>query len=123
VPFGSTKLVFDSLWNKRGFLVEQTEEVLRSLPGGSHDHSTGTLHRGSLTERGPLLEVPSPFSGFGPMMGSAATGSGSSGDGSAPLLAVIASCLIALLCLDRFRAFCAFLRPGTVPRLALERPG
>ena len=124
VPFGSTKLLLHLLWDKSESLVEQGEEVLRSLPGGLHDHSTGMLRKGSHTERGPPLEVPAPFSGFGPTLAGAATGSGiTSGDGSAPLLAVIAPCLIALLCRGRLRAFCAFLRPGTVPRLALERPG
>jgi hypothetical protein len=75
-------------------------------------------------QRGPPIKIPSPLSGFGPIMGGgAATGSGSSGDGTAPMLAVIAPCLIALLCRGRFHAFRAFLRPATVPRLALERPG
>jgi len=123
-PFASTKLVLHPPWDKRGSLVERTEEALRSSPGGSHDLSTGTPHKGSLTQRGPPLKIPPPLPGFGPIMvGGAATGSGSSGDGTAPLLAVIAPCLIALLCRGRFRVFCAFLRPGTVPRLALERPG
>ena len=123
-PFASTKLVLDTPWDQRGSLVERTEGVLRSLPGDSHHLSAGTPHKGSLTQRGPPLQVPSPLSPFGPMMvGGAATGSGSSGDGTAPLLAVISLCLIAVLSRGRFRTFCAFLRPGTVPRPALERPG
>ena len=124
-PFASTKLMLAPPWDKRGSLVERTEGVLRSLPRGSSHHlAAGTPHKGSLTQRGPPLQVPSPLSPFGPVMrGGAATGSGSSGDGTAPLLAVIAPCLIALMCRGRFRTFCAFLQPGTVPRLALERPG
>jgi hypothetical protein len=123
-PFAPTKLVLDPPWDKRGSLIERTEEALRSSPGGSHDLSTGTPHKGSLTQRGPPLKIPPPLSGFGPIMGGgAAIGSGSSGDGTAPLLAVIVPCLIALLCRGRVWVFCAFLRPATVPRLALERPG
>lgn len=122
--FASTKLGLDLPSYKRGSLVERTEAALRSLRGGSRDLSTGTPHKGSLTQRGPPIKIPPPLSGFGPIMGGgAATGSGSSGDGTAPLLAVIAPCLIALLCRGRFHAFRAFLRPATVPRLALERPG
>jgi len=120
-PFGSTKLLFDPLWDERGSLVGLTQETLRSAPGGTHDLSTGTLYSGSLTQRIPPFEVPSPFIGFVPMMGGAATGS--SGNGVAPLLAVIAPCLIALLYRDRYRMFRAFLRPVTIPRPALERPG
>lgn len=120
-PFGSAKLVLDTLRDDRGSLIEQTEQVLRSLSGGSQDHSTGTLHKGSLTQRGPPLEVPPPLSLT--IGGGVATGSGTSGDGTAPLFAVIAPCLIALLCLGRGRAFRAIFQPGTVPRLALERPG
>ena len=120
-PFGSAKLVLDPLRDDRGSLIGQTEKVLRSLSGSSHDHSTGTLHKGSLTQRGPPLEVPPPLSLM--IGGGVATGSGSSGDGTAPLFAVIAPCLMALLYLGRGRVFRAIFQPGTVPRLALERPG
>ena len=122
-PFGSARLLFDTLWDERGSLVGLTQAALRSLPGGARDLSTGTLYEGSLTQRGPPLEVPSPYFGFVPMMGGAATGFGSSGNGVAPLLAVIAPCLIALLYWDRSRIFRALLRPITIPRPALERPG
>jgi hypothetical protein len=117
------KFLLDPLWEESSSLIDLTQEALRPVPGGPEDLSKGTLYRGSFTQRGPPLEVPSPFSGFAPMMGGAATGSGSSGGGVAPLFAVVAPCLIALLYLGRFRIFCAFLQPGTVPRLALERPG
>ena len=43
--------------------------------------------------------------------------------GAAPLLAVIVVCLVALLYQGWFRIFCASLRPGTVYRPVLERPG
>ena len=122
-PFGPTKFLLDPLWEERSSLFDLTQEALRSVPGGPQDLSKGTLHRGSFTQRGSPLEIPSPFSGFAPVMGGAATGSGSSGGGVAPLLAVVASCLVALLYRGRSRIFCAVLRPGTVPRPALERPG
>jgi len=120
-PFGSKMLLLDPLWDERGSLVGLAQEALRSVPGGTHDLSTGTLYSGSLTQRVPPWKVPSPFFGFVPMMGGAAAGS--SGSGVAPLLAVIAPCLIALLYRDRSRIFRAFLRPVTIPRPALERPG
>lgn len=120
-PFGSAKLMHDPMRVDRGSLIEQPENVLRSLSGGTQDHSTGTLHKGSLTQRGPPLEVPPPLSLM--IGGGVATGSGSSGDGTAPLLAVIAPCLIAFLYLGRGRAFRAIFQPGTIPRRALERPG
>ena len=120
-PFGSTKLLLDPLWDERGTLIGLTREALRSAPGSTHDLSTGALYGGSLTQRMPPFEVPSPFFGFVSMMGGAAAGS--SGNGVAPLLAVIAPCLIALLYRDRYRIFRAFLRPATIPRPALERPG
>lgn len=121
-PFESAKLMLDPSRDTRGSVIEQTQQALRSLSGGSQGHSTGTLHKGGLTQRGPPLEIPVPLSGL-MIAGGVATGSVSSGDGTAPLLAVIAPCLIALLCLGRGRAFPAIFRPGTVPRLALERPG
>ena len=123
-PFGPAKFLLDPLWDERGALVDLSQEALRSVPGGQPDLSKGDLRRGSLAPRAPPLEIPSPFFGFVPMMGGAATGAvGSSGNGAAPLLAVIAPCLIALLYRGRSRIFCTVLRPGTVPRPALERPG
>jgi hypothetical protein len=123
-PFASTKLVLDPPWDKRVSLVQRTEGLLHSLPGGSQDLSAGTPHKGSLKLRGPPLQGPSPLSGFGPVMvGGAATGSASSGGGTAPLFAVIALCLIAVLRRTRFLAFCSILRPAAFPRPALERPG
>jgi hypothetical protein len=122
-PFGSTKFLADPLMDKRGSLVDLSKEALRSVPGGTHDPSKGALYRGSLTQRGPPLEIPSPFLGFVPMLGGVASGVGSSGSGTAPLLAVLAPCLIALLYRSRSRILCSFLRPVTVPRPALERPG
>ncbi|MBA2533913.1 MAG: hypothetical protein H0V21_02790 [Rubrobacter sp.] len=97
--------------------------MLRALRGGTRDLAGGKLYGKSLTQRWPPPEIPTPFSGVGPMIGGAAAGSTSSSGGSAPLLAVIASCLFALTCRGRSRAYNPFLRPGTVPRLALERPG
>lgn len=122
-PFRSTKFLLDPLWDERSSLVDLTDEALRSLSGEPRELNTGTLHRGSLSQRGSPLEIPQPFSGLVPMMGGAAIGAGSPGNGAAPLLAVIAPCLIAVLYRGRLRTFCAFLRPGTVPRPALERPG
>lgn len=119
-PFASTKLLLDPPWDKGSSLVERDAEAVRSVAGGPRDLSTARPHKGSLTQRGPPLRLPLPGQVMG---GAAATGSGSSGDGTAPLFAVIAPCLIAMLCLGRFLVLLAFLRPGTVPRLALERPG
>jgi hypothetical protein len=56
-------------------------------------------------------------------MGGAVVSASSSGNGDAPLLAVIFCCLFAVLWRGRYRAYGALLRAGTVPRLALERPG
>jgi hypothetical protein len=56
-------------------------------------------------------------------MGGAVFSASSSGDGDGPLLAVIFLCLSAVLWRGRSRAYGALLRAGTVPRLALERPG
>jgi hypothetical protein len=89
----------------------------------ARDSVAATSHGGSLTQRAPPLPIPSPFSGFGLTMGSAVFGASSSGDGYAPLLAVIFCCLAAVLWRGRPRAYGALLRAGTVPRLALERPG
>jgi hypothetical protein len=111
------------MWDNSGFLVQQIQEMLPSLRGGARNLPTGMPRGGSLTQRGPPLQLPSPFSGFGIVMGATATGSASSSDGSEPLLAVLFSCLFILLSKDLSRAYRAFHRPGTVPRLALERPG
>ena len=120
--FGATKFLLDPLWDERSSLVDLTEAALRKASGSPKVYSSGTLHRGSLTQRGPPLEIPQPFSGF-VFMGGGAFGSGASGNGAAPLLAVIVVCLLASLCLGWFRIFCASLRPGTVYRPVLERPG
>jgi hypothetical protein len=124
-PFGSAKFLLDPLWDERGALVDLTQEALRSVPGGQPpDLSKGDLSRGSLAPRAPPLEIPSPFFGFVPMMGGAAVGAvGSSGNGAAPLLAVMVPCIIALLYRGWSRIYGTVHRPGTVPRPALERPG
>ena len=122
-PFGATKFLLDPLWDERSSLVDLTEEVLRKASGSPRVLATGTLDRGSLTQRGPPLEIPQPFSGLVQLMGGAALGSGTSGNGAAPLLAVIVICLVALLYQGWFRIFSASLRPGTVYRPVLERPG
>ena len=122
-PFGATKFLLDPLWDEISSLVDLTEAALRKASGSPKVYSSGTPHRGSLTQRGPPLEIPQPFSGFVQMMGGAALGSGASGNGAAPLLAVVVVCLVALLYQGWFRIVCAFLRPGTVYRPALERPG
>jgi len=121
---GSAKILADPLWDERGSLVDITPELLRAGPVDPHAAPGSAFFRGSITPRGPPLDVPSPFFGFVPMIGGATTGTaGSSGTGSAPLLAVIASCLIALLYRGRSRIACSFLPPRTVPQPALERPG
>jgi hypothetical protein len=122
-PFGSTRFLADPLWGERGSLVDLSREALRSVPGGSHDPLKEALYRRSLTQRGPPLEIPSPFLGFVPMLGGAASGAGPSGSGTTPLLAVLALCLISLLYRGRSSIPCRFRRPVTVPRPALERPG
>ena len=122
-PFGAAKLLLDPLWDERSSLVDLTEAVLRKASGSTKVLATGTLDRGSLTQRGPPLEIPQPFSGFVQVMGGTASGSGVSGNGATPLLAVIVVCLVAVLYQGWFRIFCASLRPGTVYRPVLERPG
>jgi hypothetical protein len=117
---GPTRL--DSSGEKSS-LVDLIQEALRAMPGGPHNLSKAILYTGNLTQRGPPLEIPSPFFGFVSMMVGAASGSGFSGNGVAPLLAVIAPCLIILLYRGRSHIFCDFLRPVMVPRPALERPG
>jgi hypothetical protein len=123
-PLGSAKFLSDPLWEERGSLVDMTPEVLRAGPVDPHAVPKSAFFGDSITPRGPPLDVPSPFFGFVPMMGGAATGTaGSSGTGTAPLLAIVASCLIALLYRGRSRIACNFLPPRTVPQPALERPG
>jgi hypothetical protein len=90
---------------------------------GARGFVPATSHGGALTQRAPPLPIPSPFSGFGLTMGGAVFSASSSGDGDGPLLAVIFFCLSAVLWRGRSRAYGALLRAGTVPRLALERPG
>ncbi|MBA2712199.1 MAG: hypothetical protein H0U55_01400 [Rubrobacteraceae bacterium] len=122
-PLWSASFLLNPLWDNSGSVVQQAREMLHSLRGGTSDLAAGKHYGKSLTQRWPPPEIPTPFSGVGPMIGGAAAGSTSSSDGSAPLLAVIASCLFALMCRGRSRAYSSYLRPGTVPRLALERPG
>jgi len=122
-PFWSTRLLLGSLWNEGVSPVAQAREMLRSLQNGAGDLPAGARYAGSLTRPGVPLKAPLPFSGSGPVAGSAATGVGFSGAGSAPLLAVVICCLCAIVRRSLSRAYSAFLRPGTVPRLALERPG
>ena len=119
-PFGSTEYFFGYLWNEGSISVQQDLNGLGPMRDFARDFVAATSHGGSLTQRAPL---PSPFSGFGLTMGGAVFGASSSGDGYAPLLAVILCCLAAVLWRGRPRAYGALLRAGTVPRLALERPG
>ena len=121
--FGSTEFFVDYLWDESSLPVQQAQDGLGSIADGARGLATGTPHDGTLTQRVPPLRIPAPFSGYGPVMGGAPLGASSSGDGSAPLLAVLFSCLLAFLWRGRSRAYGAFLRPGTVPRLALQRPG
>jgi hypothetical protein len=123
-PSGSEKFLADPLWDERDSLVDLTEAALRTGPVDAHAAPKSAFFRGTITPRGPPLDVPSPFFGFVPMMGGAATGTaGSSGTGAAPLLAVIASCLITLLYQGRSRIACSLLPPRMVIQPALERPG
>ncbi len=123
-PFGSAKFLADPLWEERGSLVDLAQETLRSGPVDPRALSKSAFLKDSIAPRGPPLDVPSPFFGFVPMMGGAATGTaGSSSAGAAPLLAVIVSCFIALLYRGRSSFASNFLPPRTVPQPALERPG
>jgi hypothetical protein len=122
-PLGSTEFFFSYLWAKSSFPVQRAQDGPSSLQDGGRGIVTGTPHGGALTQRGPPLQIPSPFSGFGLMMGGAVFGASSSGVGGALLLAVIFCCLFAVMWRGRSRAYGALLRPGTVPRLALARPG
>ena len=121
--YGSTGFFVDYLWGKGSLPVQQAQDGLGSIKDGAHGLAKGTRHGGALTQRAPPLRIPAPFSGYGPVMGGATFGASSSGDGSAPLLAVLVSGLLTFLWRGRSRAYGAFLRPGTVPRLALQRPG
>ena len=122
-PFGSTRFFFGYLWDESGYPVQNAQDGPGAVQGAARDFAGETSHRGVLTQRGPPLQLPSPFSGFGLMMGGAAAGASSSGAGGDPLLAVIFCCLCAFFCRGLSRAISAFVRPGTVPHLALERPG
>ncbi len=122
-PFGSTEYFFGYLWNEDSISVQQDPNGLGPMQDFARDFRAATSHGGSLTQQAPRLPLPSPFSGFGLTMGGAVFGASSSGDGYAPLLAVIFCCLAAVLWRGRPRAYGALLRAGTVPRLAVERPG
>jgi hypothetical protein len=119
----SASALLDPIWNISNSVVQQAREILGSLQGGTRDLVAGKPYGKSLTQRWPPPKLPAPFSGVGPIIGGAAAGSTSSSDGTAPLLAVVVSCLLALTCRGLSRTYDPFLRPGTVPRLALERPG
>jgi hypothetical protein len=110
--------LLDPVWEECDFLVKWAKGMI-PLQGGAPDPSAGAPPGKSI----PPLQVPSPFSGFGPVMGGGAGGFGNAGDGNAPLFAAIFCCLFALLPWDRSRVRRAFLWPGMIPRLALERPG
>ena len=122
-PLGSTEYFFGYLWDESAFSVQGDQDGLTSMWGGARGFVPATSHGGALTQRAPPLPIPSPFSGFGLTMGGAVSSASSSGDGDGPLLAVIFICLSAVLWRGRSRAYGALLRAGTVPRLALERPG
>lgn len=120
---GSMTIEPDPLWGSRSYLVEGTEGVAGLLPSDQDGLSVLASWGGQLVERGPPVEFPLPSSGFGPALGGAATGAGTSGAWTAPLVAVLALYLLIPLRGPLALARCAFLRPGTVPRPALERPG
>lgn len=122
-PLGSTEYFFDYLWDESSVSVQRDGDGLGPMRDGARGFVPATSHRGALTQRAPPLPIPSPFSGFGLTMGGAVFSASSSGDGDAPLFAVIFICLSAVLWRGRSRAYGALLRAGTVPRLALERPG
>jgi hypothetical protein len=121
-PIGSTEYFFGYLWDGSGFSVQQDQVALGPVRDGARGSVPAASHGGVLTQRAPPLQIPSPFSGFGLTMGGLVFSASSSGD-SAPLFAVIFCCLFAVLWRGRSRAYGALLRAGTVPRLALERPG
>jgi hypothetical protein len=121
VPFASTEYFFGYLWNGSSFSVQRDVVEYGPVRDGARGFVPATSHGGVLTQRAPPLPIPSPFSGFGLTMGGAVFSASSSGD--APLFAVIFLCLSAVLWRGRSRAYGTLLRAGTVPRLALERPG
>ena len=120
-PFASTEYFFGYLWNGSSFSVQRDVVEYGPVRDGARGFVPATSHGGVLTQRAPPLPIPSPFSGFGLTMGGAVFSASSSGD--APLFAVIFLCLSAVLWRGRSRAYGTLLRAGTVPRLALERPG
>lgn len=122
-PLWSANDLLDPIWNNSNSMVQQAIEMFSSLRGGTRDLVAGNPYGKSLTQRWPPPKLPAPFSGVGPIIGGTGAGSTSSSDGTAPLLAVIVSCLLAITCRGLSRTYNPFLRPGTVPRLALERPG
>jgi hypothetical protein len=122
-PLGSTEYFFGYLWDESVFSVQSDQDGLTSIRDGARGFVPATSHGDTLMQRAPPLPTPSPFSGFGLTMGGAVFSASSSGDGDGPLLAVIIICLSAVLWRGRSRAYGALLRAGTVPRLALERPG
>lgn len=121
--FGSTEYFFGYLWDGSSLSVQRDGDGLGPMQDGARGFVPDTPHGGSLTQRAPPLPIPSPFSGFGLTMGGLVFSASSSGDGGAPLFAVIFCCLSAVLWRGRSRVYGALLRAGTVPRLALERPG
>ncbi len=122
-PFASTEYFFGYLWDESSISVQRDGDGLGPMRDGARGFVPATSHGDALTQRAPPLPIPSPFSGFGLTMGGAVFSASSSGDGDAPLFAVIFLCLSAVLWRGRSRAYGALLRAGTVPRLALERPG
>ena len=121
-PLGSMEFFFGYLWDGSSFSVQQDQVGLGLVRDGARGSVSAASHGGTLTQRAPPLQIPSPFSGFGLTMGGLVFSASSSGDG-ALLFAVIFCCLFAVLWRERSRAYGALLRAGTVPRLALERPG
>jgi hypothetical protein len=121
-PYGSTEYFFGYLWNGSSFSVQRDQVGIGQMRDGAGGFVPATSHGGALTQRAPPLPIPSPFSSFGLTMGGAVFSASSSG-GDGPLFAVIFICLSAVLWRGGSRAYGALLRAGTVPRLALERPG
>ncbi len=123
--FGSTRFFLGYLWDESSFPVQSAQDGVGSAHGAARGFAAGeTSNGGVLTQRGPPLQVPSPFSGFSLMMGGAASGTSSSGASGDQLLAVIFCCLCAVFWRGLLsRASSVFVRPGTVPHFALERPG
>jgi hypothetical protein len=114
---------FGYLWEGSSFSVQRDQDGIGPMRDGARGFVPATSYGGTLTQRAPPLPIPSPFSGFGLTIGGAVFSASSSGGSDAPLFAVIFICLSAVLWRGRSRAYGALLRAGTVPRLALERPG